>query len=122
MSDKETSLTHGDTIGDSTESRTASAVAPTAYIEGPWHVDGADADLRVRSRSCCIALVTGGFDQDLEADQPIRMANARLIAAAPELLTACRNYIAWVDRSETRECIAAIGEQVRDAIAKAEGR
>lgn len=51
-----------------------------------------------------------------------REATARLIAAAPELLAMCRAYVAWLDRSSDRECVAAIGEQMRVVIAKAEGR
>jgi hypothetical protein len=40
-------------------------------------------------------------------------ANALLIAAAPELLRLCREYLAWLDRAPNRECVSAIIEQMR---------
>ena len=44
-----------------------------------------------------------------------------LIGAASDLLAVCRDYVAWLDRAPDRECIAAIDEQMRAAIVKAEG-
>ena len=53
-------------------------------------------------------------------------ANARLIAAAPELLDACKAIIEAKDEyplQDPRELCNAIDfEQIRDAIAKAEGK
>jgi len=39
-----------------------------------------------------------------------------------ELLRICRQYLAWRDRALDRECLAAIEQQMRAIIAKAEGR
>lgn len=49
-------------------------------------------------------------------------ANARLIAAAPELYKACRDYMDWLERVPDRECVIAVIENMRAAIAKVEGR
>lgn len=48
-------------------------------------------------------------------------ADARLIAAAPELLAALENYIRVADRADDRECPAAVLAQARAAVAKAKG-
>jgi hypothetical protein len=59
-----------------------------SHTPGPWRVDRSDDDPRIRSERFGIALVTGGLDDD-EA-QPVRQANARLLAAAPEMLEALK--------------------------------
>ena len=61
-----------------------------------------------------VARVIWGMGEDVEEGRE----NARLIAAAPELLAACR-YI--VDAGETADEMKAV-EMALDAIAKAEGR
>lgn len=55
-------------------------------------------------------------------DNLIAEANARLIAAAPDLLTACRATLAHMHDDETDAPTAAqLTEQLTRAIAKAEG-
>lgn len=50
--------------------------------------------------------------------------NARLIAAAPDLLEACKAMMAWNETFDGEDCegLSAQIEQLRAAIAKAEGR
>jgi hypothetical protein len=49
-------------------------------------------------------------------------ANARLIAAAPELLAALKNLMPLWDRDDVRDGYAAEFTAAEDAIAKAEGK
>ncbi len=46
-------------------------------------------------------------------------ANARLIAAAPELLAACQKLIVWFDTDREQHTLADILKAIRAAIAKA---
>lgn len=58
-------------------------------------------------------------DVDLIAE---RDANARLIAAAPELLAALKAIVKVIDRADDRECPVAALEMARAAIKRAEGK
>lgn len=91
------------------------------HTPGPWVVDGP----RVRTESAALIATTGYF-----REASTEIANARLIAAAPELLEAAQLVIAWYEAEEDhskadfykrmdmcRESEAAI----RAAIAKATG-
>jgi hypothetical protein len=53
---------------------------------------------------------------------PAWEANAYLIAAAPELLEACRELIAWDDANRSLDFPQKIIDLARAAIDKAEGR
>ncbi len=55
-----------------------------------------------------------------DADGETR-ANARLLAAAPELLEACKRMIEWDDRKHDHPQRQAAYRNARAAIAKAEG-
>ncbi len=61
-------------------------------------------------------------DDDARGVHAHAPANARLIAAAPDLYRACRDYIDWWERVPDRECVAAVIEKMRAALALAEGR
>ena len=54
-------------------------------------------------------------------DWPVSLANARLIAAAPDLLAALIAVLKVIDRADDRGCPAGALEMARAAIARAEG-
>jgi hypothetical protein len=85
------------------------------HVTGPWCVKaGQDGDWYVNGLAGEVCRVWG-------ERHGTREANARLIAAAPDLLEACMDLIAWEERAEDRECRVAIGEAIRAAIARATG-
>ena len=102
----------------------------SAHTEGPWFCkfDDFDEELHITSavleasNMVEICRVGVGFDQPFEAEQ---QANARLIAAAPELLAALKAAHAALDSiyetegllTEERATLA----RIEAAIAKAEG-
>ncbi len=79
-----------------------------AHTPGPWRVDDGDSTLRVRSTDTfvCVALVTGGVDSEDNdlPNGPTYQANARLIAAAPELLDALEDFVTWHGGAHSEEC------------------
>jgi hypothetical protein len=89
---------------------------------GEWEVDASGyrapgGGLCVMAGDLCIAVVAG------DSDKP-QAANARLIAAAPELFDACRELVEACDHGSQVELMALIGmacEVAREAIAKATG-
>ena len=143
MVKKEREMAHGDTMGDSTDSRTASAVAPSSHTPGPWSVRfGEQAGYDCMFWSYDVISANGLRTASLGGDaygQPAcdakfrcseAAANARLIAAAPDLLAALKalshgDADCWCDfaignpmyPTHSTKCVAA-----KAAIAKAEGR
>lgn len=79
----------------------------------PWDVIMPDGETICR---------IGGHDSAIE-DEEANESNARLIAAAPELLTACRDLVDCLDNITTAEFRRggehALRERARAAIAKA---
>lgn len=119
-----------DTMGDATDSRTASADVPDAHTPGPWHVakgSGGYVFTDGDPYGCGqmhVAQVRGwghltgkgggcAFDDDKAI--AIQDANARLIAAAPDLLAALHAIRKYVISEHDTALVEA-------AIAKAEGR
>jgi hypothetical protein len=105
-------------------------VSESKHTPGPWIVDTADS-VRVLAndtRATIVANVTGAVSN------PTAIADARLIAAAPDLLAACRvfanlseyrnliNEMAMVLRPYERDAFKAAFQSASAAIAKAEGR
>jgi hypothetical protein len=102
------------------------------HTPGPWTIQQAGYESYILGR------IRGGRVASIyESDQPTdeERANARLIAAAPELLEACRGVLGLFDRLVIRPdgdhdspdtdpaYIATLGEfaRLRAVIAKAEG-
>jgi hypothetical protein len=106
------------------------------HTPGPWTVErGHDGrigrDGRIRDVQVTIALVTRGVDLDPDDDLggPTFEANARLIAAAPELLAALKTLFDDYKRlADSGDCgfwkleDQSSGQQALAAIAKAEGQ
>ena len=64
----------------------------TKHTPGPWHTDVPDpAFVNYEVRTDQTIICTMGMDMPLEEEA----ANARLIAAAPELLEALRMFVVW---------------------------
>lgn len=79
------------------------------HTPGPWETAATDDNLIVKGRVKIASTYPEKFSADEEG------ANARLIAAAPELLEALYTFL------EVGDCAAA-REEAHAAIAKAEGR
>jgi len=103
----------------------------SAHTPGPWDVQKAWRDRTEPSNHWVYA--DGLFIAEVDGERPEALANARLIAAAPELLAACKTALEDARRAITGEwdigstdcpadgfrCQAEYLEQV---IAAAEGR
>jgi hypothetical protein len=89
-------------------------------IAGPWEWIPSNGYVIRR------AVTSGQYVAEIRptpSDDPAEMqATATLICAAPDLLVSCRDYIAWLNREPDRECVTAIIQNMRAAIAKGEGR
>ena len=98
------------------------------HTPGPWTLHGwADNDYEINAALDTVCNVPGFDDDTVDADRA--EANARLIAAAPELLAACRMPRAcladWCEIAEDDDQRDDDHQAMRDAqaaIAKAEGR
>jgi hypothetical protein len=69
------------------------------HSKGPWTSDPEDEHsdgLAIYSGNDWIASAYWDVDRD-QASVAVAHANARLIAAAPELLAACKAIVAWLD-------------------------
>jgi hypothetical protein len=99
------------------------------HTPGPW---GYDADSRevfadTDQHGCgWIALISGNDTNNKPTPEPERLANAHLIAAAPDLLTALRALMALdvkghalSDRLQFSDSGRALLDQCRAAIARA---
>ena len=103
---------------------TTTGAGPTA---GPWHrcgIDGAGHEWVSAGGPVPIAHI---YPQGAaEENRRVVTANARLIAAAPDLLAALKTAEAWIDQQgELPGCRPAANAAlavVRDAIRDAEGR
>ena len=109
--------------------QTKGHVAPTP---GPWRVNtwpGVVNPCVVDAQNNAVASIVGRH-----RDIAVKLANARLIAAAPELLAACEVYVSetdyliatdmhdnYTDRARARNRQAKAVVAMRDAIAKARG-
>lgn len=104
------------------------------HTPGPWTIHGWGEDnYEVNADDETVCNVPGFDDETVDSDRA--EANARLIAAAPELLAACRSLVdeidswVWVNVGGKVRAFEVSGgyaaylqNLVRAAIAKAEGR
>jgi hypothetical protein len=94
-------------------------MAEQKHTPGPWHCDGGVQVRTGQFLAICEAMASP--NRSIDAAR----ANARLIAAAPELLEALRLFVSVCDTAPPTELMASIGsacKQARAAIAKAEGK
>ena len=93
-----------------------------AHTPGPWAYDEDSKEVFSSSDGYAmgwIALVKGNADSGRDFPEQERLANARLIAAAPELLAALRDLVAYDEGSSDEDsyghelfvrCLAAIAK------------
>ena len=94
------------------------------HAPGPWRVGGDDASTVIGETGNVVAECCGYSDRATDAYQRRkggRESNARLIAAAPELLAACTRALGFVDSMPDNDNVG-LADCLRAAIAKAEGR
>jgi hypothetical protein len=94
-------------------------VTEVKHTPAPWDVDPPSREHPSLIGVSASGGTVGIYSAPLTGET---MANADLIAAAPDLLKCCQDHLAWLDRAPDRECRAAIDQAMRAAIAKAEGR
>lgn len=98
------------------------AAEQSLHTPGPWKIDYADT-ITVREeakngRICSLYMLMPG-NYGRRSPREVE-ANARLIAAAPDLLDACKEFVRKVESGEARSTRSY--QQMKAAIAKAEGR
>lgn len=98
-------------------------MADTKHTPGPWSVfkhSWSDTSIAAPSfdHAICRLDINHATEESQESDEALMAANARLIAAAPELLQALqraesvlRNYEAWAGLAD--ECKRAIAKAVQ---------
>lgn len=89
----------------------------SGHTPGPWTVNGFGGSFEVLCRTRDgVAVSAGEIPKD-------GIANARLIAAAPDLLEAAKDALYTLDRLPADTVTApGVSRSLRAAIAKAEGR
>lgn len=100
------------------------------HTPGPWRVDLESGE--IEAGATVIGTIYGTHDYPC-CDEDITeecAANARLIAAAPDLLAACKNFASLaanlergsLSASDLKRGVMALGNQARAAIQAAAGR
>ena len=116
--------TRKDTMGSSTDSRTAPTNQKAfAHTPGPWrtagygYIESVAADLPSESygRPIAIPVPVAKVVDHRQVSEGTKIANARLIAAAPDLLAVCKAIAADASAYQWHATINAL-------IAKVEGR
>lgn len=110
------------------QTKQVSAQGGVGHTPGPWSVYGC----AIYQNDCWnagnneggvrIGSTFQGSDEDLNDECPseVQYANARLIAAAPELLEACKLALDCIGKGEMPDTLAR--NTLESAISKAEGR
>ena len=93
----------------------------TNFTKGPWHVEPEEASegrgLAICAEDAIVATITPEDDRQADAED---WANARLIAAAPDLLAALE--VAWRWQNSDLEDEDEVLNIMAEAIAKATGK
>lgn len=93
----------------------------SAHTPGPWivyaDIPSTDPEWHIVTTENKLRVLA---NVHIETGNAVDLANARLIAAAPELLEACKYFAA--DPMPDDWSIDEVGRRIRAAIAKAEGR
>jgi hypothetical protein len=100
--------------------------AETAHTPGPWECDTFGNPIIINGPSVgesnIVCFVSdNGFDTKYHYDEKTAVANARLIAASPDLIAACRRLVTGV-RENSEAIISQADAMARAAIAKVEGK
>ena len=94
------------------------------HTPGPWEAaiqPGCHAVIASLSGGPKAVAIIGNNTPD-DGNEPMRFANARLIAGAPEMLEALKAYEAWADKTICKDVeLSGIRKQIRAAIARATG-
>lgn len=131
--EQESSQAQMETTGDSIDSRTASTVAPSAHTPGPWQLATVKTSIGVCHKVgpfpgnrvhpvtyACVYEDGMHLWRIMDRMDSELLANAHLIAAAPDLLVALKELVSSMEPYETDTF--ANCERARAAIARAEGR
>ena len=91
------------------------------HTPGPWHYRTSDGSIGGIDSACGLSIAQAFQVKPISEDltQETRKSNARLIAAAPDLLVA---LVALLADGGAADDIGAVRKQARAAIAKAEGK
>ena len=98
-------------------------MSETKHTPGPWH----QARFTNMGHDHTLATVVGPDNEPIAHTFSIsrsheeRLANARSIAALPDLLAACEGLVDWVDPNEAMGGLHRQIDDARAAIAKAKG-
>ncbi len=97
------------------------------HTPGPWesrHDVGAGWSVRAPAVGPVCSMAWWQFDNPGVMDDEISASNARLIAAAPDLLAACKSLLSIFDPGRSKlsdELIRPETDAIRAAVSKAEG-
>lgn len=102
----------------------------SAHTPGPWTDESGDGSkwgvFDADGRAVALAQQIVSLRADVY--QAERTANARLIAAAPDLLAACKSFVEYEKAMDSGDHVGGMlaysqfSREAREAIAKAEGR
>lgn len=92
------------------------------HTPGPWTQLDQEHAISIVSAGIVIADVFKPDDNCVSPPMSETLDNARLIAAAPDLLKALEEVARWDEESGIEDEWPVVMENVRQAIAKAEGR